>query len=270
MNNHLKNFYPNEENKKNNMFSSPVSQLNHQTESPADLEKQILLMQRKLQSYERRKQKIILEQSKASENETTESLNETSANSNVTNTNSVHSNDNSNLSSNTSTMTSGNNNNLVNNSSLTNTDQIVISQQSNNLQITPNASTMANNNRNLSFTANGKQEFLERFQTELTNSNMLTTNDEKPSYFYVNQDNGMLGAGSNLGPMTSSTHSAHSSSLKSQNNPSTTNIFNGVEANAGYPMNIEEYIASNAAILATNKSLQNMVRIFFSIISVGF
>ena len=262
MNNHLKNFYPSEENTKGNMFSSPVSQPNHQTESPADLDKQILLMQRKLQTYERRKQKIILEQSKTTENETTESLNETNTNSNIANTNSVNSNDNSNLSSNTSIMTSGNNNNLVNNAGLANQEQIINNQQSINLQGTPSTSIMQNNNRNLSFLTNGKQEFLERFQTELTNSNMLTNNDENKSYFYVNQENGMLSGASNLGPMTSSTHSAHSSSLKSQNNPSTTNIFNGIEAPACNPVNVEDYIASNAAILATNKSLQNMVRFY--------
>jgi hypothetical protein len=67
MNNHLRGFYPEEAAKsKSDLFSSPISQTSASghSESPADIENRIHLLQKKLLEYERRKQKLLLEETK--------------------------------------------------------------------------------------------------------------------------------------------------------------------------------------------------------------
>lgn len=67
MNNHLRGFYPEEAAKsKSDLFSSPISQTSASghSESPADIENRIHLLQKKLSEYERRKQKLLLEETK--------------------------------------------------------------------------------------------------------------------------------------------------------------------------------------------------------------
>jgi hypothetical protein len=65
MKDHFKSFYPDETKDKSDQYSSPISQASSHSESPAEIEKQIHMLQKKLSSYERRKQKLLLEQTKS-------------------------------------------------------------------------------------------------------------------------------------------------------------------------------------------------------------
>ncbi len=277
MNNHLKNFYPDEEKNKSDLFSSPISQTSGQNESPADIEKHIRLLQKKLISYERRKQKIIQEQAKANESQdpASELLNDTASNPNAILSTSSNTGDilSSNHHNNNSNMTANSANTTVNSGVVSNGNNPAETVNNpNNIQITPNT-TLSVNNRNVSFTNNGKLEFLASFQTELTNSNNL---NEENSNKYINNQEGSVYSQSgaqlgvaNLGAngINSNLNTNNPSFKYTARNPSNSNLnfINGNLDGNGYVTN-EELLTSNANILATNKSLQNMAsHIFYNL-----
>lgn len=250
MNNHLKNFYPAEENSKGELFSSPISQGGQQNESPAEIEKQIHLMQKKLHSYERRKQKIILEQAKTLDAaDTTEPASE-SNNPNAT-TSSITSNDISTLSNNTSNAinTTGSSvNAAVIAATVANSDLNGNNSHISNMQITPNT-TLSSNNRNLSFNNNGKLEFLAQFQNE------LGSNSEEVKQLHGQESNGQLAAtgAAVTNQLTTSSHSVY----KNQNShPSSSNLNFGYGIDGVTYVTNEELMNSNANI---NKTLKTMV-----------
>ncbi len=267
MNNHLKNFYPDEEKNKSDMFSSPISQTSSHNESPADIEKQIRLLQKKLSSYERRKQKIIQEQAKANESQDPagELLNDTSSSLNATLSTSSNPSDilSSNQSNNSSIITTTSANTAVNSSVISNGNNPTETLNNpGNIQITPNT-TLSVNNRNVSFNNNGKLEFLASFQTELTNSNNLNEENKNVSSQEANvygQGSGQMGMlTSGVNAMTSSINSNNSVLRNNTSHPSSSNLayLNGNVDGIAFVTN-EELLTSNANILATNKSLQNM------------
>lgn len=173
MNNHLKSFYPDDDKSKSEIFSTKSH------DSPADTEKKISQLTKKLHSYEKRKQQLLFEQAKENKEEF-EQANDTTAPHTVDTTSKSNSNSNLNIPSST-------------------TPTLATNLSNNNFQIntTPNQLTASSSlplktlnsaNRTYSFTNQSKimttDDSLTQLKTQLPGN---ASNDDN-KMFYINQE----------------------------------------------------------------------------------
>jgi len=240
MNNHLKSFYPDEEKNKSELFSTPGSQSNHQHDSPADIEKTIHLLTKKLHSYERRKQKLLVVQAKSQnpDADLVEPLNDT----NSINTTSL---------SQTDSLANAPNSNSTNPNGL-----LAVNQENGTITNNLSVNNIANpaylsSQRNMSFN-NGRLDVLPN-PIELSSS----LNEEKTSHFYLNQENCIPGVG-----FSTANQKLLLKPQSFNNNYNNANSTYNSTMDASNPyLNNEEYLTSNATLLAINKSLQNLINL---------
>ena len=240
MNNHLKSFYPDEEKNKSELFSTPGTQSNHQHDSPADIEKTIHLLTKKLHSYERRKQKLLVVQAKSQnpDSDLVEPLNDT----NSINTTSL---------SQTDSLMNAPNVNLTNPNGLQENGTITNNLSANNIANIANTAYLVSQ-RNMSFN-NGRLDVLPN-PTELSSS----LNEEKTSQFYLNQESCIPAVGFSVANQKLLLK-PQSFNLNNYNNVNST--YNSTLDASNPYFNSEENLTSNAALLAINKSLQNLVKL---------
>ena len=235
MTNHLKSFYPDDEKVKKEIFSPASSQ-----DSPAELEKRLQLLTKKLHSYEKRKQKLLIDQVQSKEEQSP--ITSSNANDSAISSNQAQE----------SSLTKNNSNpNLASqfNISQTSSQTSQITPVSSHLLTNPSSSSQLQslskfnlNNRNGSF--NGNNPNISQISKTNPNEDVKSTlTNEEKSLFYLNLD------GAKLTP-----------------NPVPNNFNygtnNGTNVNEIFSSS-EEQMENNAALLAANRSLHNLVYLSF-------